>query len=351
MMVNKLMKSALSVALALSIAPVAMSEALPKTELSVVGTWSNLSQYKNFEHPFWTKEIPEKSNGSISATIKGLNELGLKGGEIGRLMRQGVIQFASIPPGYLSSDDPRNEVIDLAGLSPDIVTARKVSEAYRPILEKLYAEKYDAKLLGIWPFSSQVLYCKSPISGLEDLKGKKVRTGTRTLTDFVGALGGTGVTLTFAEVVQALQTGVVDCAITGTLSGYSAKWYEVSDYIYTLPVGWSQVVHSVSNDAWNTLDARTQEFLETEIAGLEDRIWIAADKETAEGIACNTGSGSCPYGEPASMQAVEFSEADSEVLHALLEDVVVKQWSERCGPECSEDFNNTVGKVVDIHIP
>src|SRR5690606_24525844 len=117
------------------------------------------------------------------------------------------------------------------------------------------------------------------------------------------------VTLTFAEVVQALQTGVVDCAITGTLSGYSAKWYEVSDYIYTLPVGWSQVVHSVSNDAWNTLDARTQEFLETEIAGLEDRIWIAADKETAEGIACNTGSGSCPYGEPASMQAVEFSEA------------------------------------------
>ncbi|MBF6618118.1 TRAP transporter substrate-binding protein [Pollutimonas thiosulfatoxidans] len=348
---SKWLKPLLSLALAASVSTIAVAEDLPKAKLNVVGSWSNLSQYKDFEYPFWTKEIPEKSNGAITAQIKGLNELGLKGGEIGRLMQQGVIQFASIPPGYLASDDPRNEVIDLAGLSPDIETARKVTEAYRPVLEKLYAEKYDAKLLGVWPFSSQVLYCKAPITGLKDLAGKKVRTGNRTLTDFVGALGGTGVTLTFAEVVQALQTGVVDCAITGTLSGYSAKWYEVSDYLYTLPVGWSQVVHSVSNKAWDKLDPKTQAFLQKEIQGLEDRIWIAADKETAEGIACNTGNAPCPYGDPAKMQAVEFSDADRDALHKLLEDVVVKSWSQRCGPACSADFNETVGPVVGITLP
>lgn len=347
---NKTITTLFTLAFAAGITVSSQAEQLPKTQLSVVGTWSNLSQYKNFEQPFWTKEIPEKSNGAVTAKIKGLNEIGLKGGEIGRLMRQGVIQFGSTPLGYLASDDPRNEVIDLAGLSPDIATARKVSDAYRPILEKLYNEKYDAKLLGIWPYSSQVLYCKSPISGLNDIEGKKVRTGTRTLTDFVGALGGTGVTLTFAEVVQALQTGVVDCAITGTLSGYSAKWYEVSDYIYTLPVGWSQVVHSVSNKAWNKLDPKVQVFLEREIANLEDRIWIAAEEETTDGIACNTGSGDCPYGEPASMKRVEVSDADRETLHSLVENVVVKQWAERCGPECSADFNETVGAITGIRV-
>lgn len=345
---HKITTGLLTLALAAGTAAPVLADALPKARLSVVGTWSNLSQYKNFEQPFWTKEIPEKSGGSVTAQIKGLNEIGLKGGEIGRLMRQGVIQFGSTPLGYLASDDPRNEVIDLAGLSPDMATARKVSDAYRPVLEKLYNDKYDAKLLGIWPYSSQVLYCKAPISGLQDLNGKKVRTGTRTLTDFVGALGGTGVTLTFAEVVQALQTGVVDCAITGTLSGYSAKWYEVSDYIYTLPVGWSQVVHSVSNKAWNQLDPKVQAFLEEEITDLENRIWIAAEKETTDGIACNTGVGDCPYGEPASMNLVEVSEADRKTLHTLVEDVVVKEWAKRCGSQCRPDFNDTVGSVTGI---
>lgn len=351
MFYSKLAQSLLAVTISTGLMTAAMADTLPKTKVNVVGSWSNLSQYRDFEHPFWTNEIPEKSGGAITADIKGFNEMGLKGGEIGRLISQGVIQFASIPPGYLASDDPRNEVIDLAGLSPDIATARAVSEAYRPVLTKLYDENYNAKLLGVWPFSSQVLYCNAPISGLTDIKGKKVRTGNRTLADFVSALGGSAVTLTFTEVVPALQTGVVDCAITGTLSGYTAKWFEVTDYVYTLPVGWSQVVHSVNNDTWDSLAPEVQTFLENEIRDLEERIWVAADKETMEGIACNSGNAPCPYGEPASMTIVEFSDADREVLHALLEDVVIKSWSQRCGPACTDDFNNTVGQVVGITIP
>jgi TRAP-type C4-dicarboxylate transport system substrate-binding protein len=326
----------------------AHAQQLPKTQLKVVGTWNNLSQYKNFEHPFWTKEIFDKSGGAISADIKGFNEMGLKGPEIGRLMKQGVIDFGSTVLGYMASDDSRNEAIDLAGLSPDIGTARKVSDAYRPALEKLYKDKYNAKLLGIWPYSAQVLYCKTPIASLADLKGKKVRTGNRTLAEFVGALGGTGVTLTFSEVVQAMQTGVVDCAITGTLSGYSAKWYEVSEYLYTLPVGWSQIMHAVNYTTWNKLDPKVRSLIEKEIKGLEDRIWKAADEETKEGIACNTGSGKCSAGQPAKMKLVPFAESDRATLNKLLEDVVVKKWAERCGPACSKEFNDTIGKVVTV---
>lgn len=93
------------------------SRAIP-TQLKVVGTWSNLSQYKNFEQPFWSKEITEKSGGAITADIKGFNEMGLKGGEIGRLMKQGVIDFGSTVLGYMASDDTKNEAMDLAGLEP-----------------------------------------------------------------------------------------------------------------------------------------------------------------------------------------------------------------------------------------
>jgi len=38
----------------------AVAQDMPKTQLKVVGAWGNLLQYKNFEQPFWTKELAEK---------------------------------------------------------------------------------------------------------------------------------------------------------------------------------------------------------------------------------------------------------------------------------------------------
>lgn len=326
----------------------ASADPLPKHHFKVVGAWTNLSQYKELEQPFWTKIITEKSNGSITADIKGVNEMGLKGPEVGRLLNLGVLDFGTSVLGYMAADNSKNEAIDLAGLSPDIATARQVTNAYRPVLEKLYKEKYNVKLLGMFTYPAQVLYCKAPITGLSDLKGKKVRTGNRSLAEFVGALGGTGVTLAFSETVPALQAGVVDCAVTGTLSGYSAKWSEVSNYIYDLPVGWSQAMHGVNYAKWDKLDAPTQDLLIKEIKNLEDRVWEAAEQETAAGIACNTGIGACSYGPPAKMQLVKVSDADRALLHKTLEEVVIKKWSDRCGPECSKEFNDTIGKVVAV---
>jgi len=56
-----------------------LAQELPKTSLKVVGAWGNLSQYKNFEQPFWTKTIHEKSGGAITAEITPFNEMGLRG--------------------------------------------------------------------------------------------------------------------------------------------------------------------------------------------------------------------------------------------------------------------------------
>jgi TRAP-type C4-dicarboxylate transport system substrate-binding protein len=346
------MKSTLSLVtasiLSLFIAGAASAQELPKTHLKVVGAWGNLSQYKNFEQPFWTKEITEKSKGAITAEITPFNEMGMKGAEIFRLMRLGVIDFGSTVLGYVAGDDARNEAIDLAGLAPDIATARKVSDAYKPVYDKFYGEKFGIKVLGIWPYPAQVIYCNGEVKGLADLKGKKVRTGNRTLAEFVEALGGTGVTMTFSEVVPALQNKVVDCAITGTLSGNSAKWYEVSTHILELPVGWSQVMFGVNQKRWNSLNPNVRNFLEKEIAGLEDRIWKGADEETQQGFDCNTGKDSCKLGTKANMTFVPISDADRTLLKKVLSETVVPKWAERCSGDCVANWNASVGKIVDI---
>ena len=57
--------------------------------------------------------------------------------------------------------------------------------------------------------------------------------------DFAAAVGAVGVTIAFGEVVPALEKGVVDCGITGTMPGYKAKWTEVTNTLFRLPVGYT----------------------------------------------------------------------------------------------------------------
>lgn len=326
----------------------AAAQDMPKTSLKVVGAWGNLSQYKNFEQPFWTQKLPQRSKSAVTAEITPFNEMGLKGAEIFRLMRLGVIDFGSTVLGYVATDDARNEAIDLAGLAPDIQTARKLSDAYKPVYDKFYRERFGIQVLGIWPYPAQVIFCNGTIAGLADIKGKKVRTGNRTLAEFVEALGGTGVTLAFNEVVPALQNKVVDCAITGTLSGNAAKWHEVATHIYALPVGWSQVMHAVNVKSWEKLNPSVRGFLQQEIARLEDEIWKAAEAETQEGFDCNVGKESCKNGTKAKMTLVPVSDADRALLKKVLQETVVPKWAARCPGDCVTAWNNTVGKVVGL---
>ena len=236
-------------AFALAAAP-ALAQDLPKTHLKITGGLSNLTAYQDYEVPFWTKTIPEQSKGQITAEIKGFNEMGIKGPELLRLMGSGVIEFGTATLSYFASDNPINEAIDLAGLAPDVKTAREVTKTFEPVYAKLYGQGNNVKLLGISTYPAQVLFCNAEIKSLNDLKGKKVRTSSRTQADFVEALGGASVTMAFGEVVPALQNKVVDCAITGSLSGYSAKWYEVSTHLVALPINWNQQIHAVNGKTW-----------------------------------------------------------------------------------------------------
>lgn len=325
----------------------ASADELPKTKLQVVGGVSNLMAYSDFEKPFWSKEIPELSNGQISAEIKGYNEMGLKGPEMMRLMSQGVIEFGTATLAYFASDNPINEAIDLAGLSPDVNTARAVTDAFKPIYAKHYSGDAGIKLLGISTYPGQVLFCNADIQGLADVRGKRVRTSSRTQADFIEALGGTSVTMSFGEVVPALQNNLVDCAITGSLSGYSAKWYEVSTHLYALPINWNQQIHAVNQKAWDKLDPQVRDFLEGQISNLVDNIWSAAARQTQEGYDCNSGSSSCPYPDKGKMTLVQPSDVDRQLLMSIREGVLSK-WAARCSDQCVADFNATVGKVINI---
>lgn len=336
----------LTTALFMATAGQAIAADKPVT-IKAVGTWGNLTNYVKHEGPFWNDYISEATGGQIIGDIKPQTELGLKGFEIMRLVKNGVFDFAFGLPGYVAAENAIFEGADLSTLTQDIDTERKVADAYFPVMEKSFAEIYNAKLMMLYPFPSQTLWCNAEVNSMADLKGKKVRVYSTTLGDFVEGVGGTSVTVSFAEVIPALEKGVVDCAITGTMSAYKANWHQVATHAYTLRVGWGLAFGAMNMDKWNSMTADQQATLTKEVNGLTDKMWAETATEDEIAISCITG-GACDIGDPGSMKLVEPSAEDLAMRDTIATDVVLARWAERCGEECAATWNETVGPILGL---
>lgn len=337
---------ALTVALAAAFLAADTSSALAK-KLRVVGSWSSLTLYKNFEQPFWTEVVPKELGFETSMTS--LAQVKLSGPAVMRQMDTGVFDVVHTVADYVVPDSPALAGLDLPALATDIEKARKVVDAYRPTLEKYLAKDFNVKLLSVVPYPAQVIFSREKFNGLADLKGKKIRASGWTTSEFVTALGASGVTLSFSEVPQALQRGVVSCAITGSLSGFSAGWGEVSDYVYPLPVGgWDYVIGTMSLSTWNTLSGEQQEKLQELVTTrLETPAWQVTADETIAGLDCLSGK-ECAYGTPGNVEILPISEGDRELSKEILINSVLPAWAEKVDADVVRQWNESVGKVTNI---
>lgn len=328
----------------------AQAQALPDIHFQVVGGGSHNYTYSAVEKPFWEKTLREASGGHVTAELAGLNERGLKGPEILRLMRGNALDVGMGVFAFVSGDDAMLEGVDLPGMAPDIATARKMVQSYRPVLDARMRERHGVHLLATVPYTAQVFFCREPVQRLEDLKGRKVRTRGRNMADFVSALGASPVTIPFAEVIPALQTGVVDCAVSGIGSGNAAKWYDVAKHLYNLPIDWSIGFYAMGEQRWQKLDPAVQRFLQQQADVLEARLWQETARENAYALACNTGQGECRIHTRADMQAAEPSAAEREQLRAIASKVA-GEWGRRCGAACARAWSESVGQTLNVPLP
>lgn len=326
----------------------ANAQQLDKKQFNVVGTWNFLTNWQKLEQPFWTTELPKASAGNISGSIKSITELNLKGTEILRLLKQGVFDVAAALPIYVEDGAAVIEASDIAGVAKDFKMGRDIVTAWLPEMQTVMKEKHGAVILGTFPFPEQAFYCRGDVNSIDDLKGKKIRVQGTSQGDFATAVGGSAVTIAFGEVVPALEKGVVDCGITGTMPAYKAKWTEVTNTLFRLPVGYTIGIWAVNQNVWNKLSKDTQAFIENQMKVLEEKSWKVIEDETEEGVACTTGTGPCSVGAPAKLRLVRPSESDLKAREKALNDVVLARWAKRCGDACASKWNELVGKKYNL---
>ncbi|MEP2707650.1 MAG: TRAP transporter substrate-binding protein [Roseibium sp.] len=335
---------------AFSLTAVCAASVVQAEEIAVVGSWSGLPLHKQYEAPFWTKTLPEISGGDLTATLTTHDQMGIGGGDVFRLLSQGVFDVGMTVADYAVSDSTALEGLDVPLIATDAATAQKAVHAARPMVDDIYRDVFNAKVLGIAPYPPQVVFCNAEIGSLDDLKGKKIRASGRMTAKFLEALGAEGVNVSFGEVPGALQRGVVDCAITGAGSGYNAGWWEVSTHLMPLPLGgWDPVVTAINLDKWNSLSDTQKATLEKGVQEhLEAPAWETAQNALQNDIACLTGNGECPYGEARGLVLVEANADDQANAKDVLISQVLPDWAERAGGDWAKRWSDTVGKATGI---
>ncbi|MBP2297195.1 TRAP transporter substrate-binding protein [Azospirillum rugosum] len=322
----------------------------PHTHLRIVGGLAGIAQYTRYESPFWTLRLKEKSGGRVTAEVAPFDQSGIQGREMLRLLSLGVISFGTVLPSA-STEDPELAALDLPLVSPDFATLRRVVTSYRPQVQRFLHDRYGLELLAVYAYPAQVLYCRQAFRSLGDLRGRRVRTSGVSQAELVEALGGIPVVTPFADIVSAVRRNVVDCAITGTLSGNSIGLHEVTSHVHDMAISWGISLFAANGDAWRALAPPVRELLRREVAGLEAEIWEGAEQETAEGQACNAGMVPCTVGRPGRMTRVPLSSDDIGRRSELIATAILPGWLARCGDACADAWNRSIGPLLSIPAP
>ena len=117
-----------SIAIAAGLAIIAGGAAadVQTKQFKVVGTFGNLTNWQKLEKPFWEETLPKASGGKLTAQAQSQTELGLKGFEIMRLLKQGIFDVAHALPIYVA-EDAVLEGVGLAGVARDFAGSARAA--------------------------------------------------------------------------------------------------------------------------------------------------------------------------------------------------------------------------------
>jgi len=305
---------------------------------------------KNKEQPFF-ENFAAKTGLPIDVDYKPIDTLGIKDTEQLRVMKAGLFDIVSLRVSQNSRDEPTILGLDLVGAAPDYATGRKVAKAYFDTADARLQAQFGVKLLGVWPFGPQILFCKKPVAKLADIKGMKVRVYDQNLAKFIEMVGGTPVPVSFADTHQSLSLGVVDCAITGPSSANSAGWPEVTTH--QMAIGFQMALngYGMTMKSWNALAPDQQAKLKKAFDTLNDDVWKYSEELFQDALNCNAGKDPCTTGKKFNLVNVPVTPADIDLVRSAVTKVSLPVWAEVCdksNPTCSKQWQATVAPVLGL---
>jgi tripartite ATP-independent transporter DctP family solute receptor len=210
------------------------------------------------------KKLEAQTNGRISIQMFPSMQLGGEK-EMIEQAQVGALQIARISVGAMGPVVDELNVFNMPFIFRDEAHMRKVIDG--PIGQELMDRVSNSPqsrliVLGWMDAGTRNVYGKQPLTKPSELKGQKIRTmGNPMFVEMMNAMGGNGVAMGFNELMNALQTGVVDGAENNPPTILAQNHYTVTKVVSRTGHLIIPEIFVFSKKTWETLSKADQDLV------------------------------------------------------------------------------------------
>jgi len=176
-------------------------------------------------------ELVKKYYGKpINFVLHKNSELGLEKQYFEYMAQGKAVDFAVVSPAHMSTFSKAAPFIDAPFLFRDLEHWNKVLDAdtFKPIADEV-AKRADVMLIGYAGGGVRNIFSNKPASGLDDIKGLKVRVqGAPIWSRAFTAVGMAPTVIAYSEVYNAIQNGVISAGENEAAGVEQMKFNEVA---------------------------------------------------------------------------------------------------------------------------
>ncbi|MBJ3786099.1 TRAP transporter substrate-binding protein [Devosia sediminis] len=156
----------------------------------------------------WANKVSEESEGRIKFELYPAMQLGGAPAELYDQAKDGVVDIVWTVLGYTPGRFPKSEVFELPFMSPN----GEIGSAafYNYVMANSADEFAGVHVIALHTHGPGLFHSKDPINTLEDIKGMKVRGGSRIISDMLANLGAEPIGMPVPQTTEALSKGVID---------------------------------------------------------------------------------------------------------------------------------------------
>jgi TRAP-type C4-dicarboxylate transport system substrate-binding protein len=229
-------------------------------------------------------EVKKVTGGAVEITVKAGGQLGFKGPEHLRAVRDGLVPMADVLNIQQVGDEPILGIEGIPFLAGSADELKVLHKHIRPVYEKV-AEKNGQKVLYMVPWPTQYLHLKTKATTIDELKGTKIRVPDKGAQDLLNGIGMNAVLIPWGEVVPALASGAVDGVSTSAVSAVDGKFWEFLKVSLATNHTWSSQMVTVNLGEWKKLKPEHQKAIADLAQKLEPEFWASSAKADADSVA------------------------------------------------------------------
>ena len=272
------MKIAAGAALGVAAPSILRAQAATKLDLSTV--WPD-GNFHTVNAKKFAEQVKTATAGAVDITVKSGGQLGFKGPEQLRAVRDGLVPMADILNIQQIGDEPLMGIESIPFISNNVDELKVLHKYIRPEYEKI-ALKNNQTVLYMVPWPTQYLHLKVRADSLDGLKGIKIRVPDKNAQEMCSAIGMAPALIPWGETTAALSSGAVAGVSTSAVSGVDGKFWEFLKFFHQTNHAWSCQIVTVNNDTWKKVGAANQKVVVELARKLEPEFWASSLKADAD---------------------------------------------------------------------